>query len=112
MDGAAERLAAERDRTLQLLSDLTQDFESVVSATRDTNVDDEHDPEGATIAFERSQIAALVRKARQRLDEVDAALARVRDATYGLCETCGRPIAQDRLEARPVARACIRCASS
>jgi len=112
MDGAAERLAAERDRTLQLLSDLTQDFESVVSATRDTNVDDEHDPEGATIAFERSQIAALVRKARQRLDEVDAALARVRDATYGLCETCGRPIAQDRLEARPVARACTRCASS
>ena len=112
MDGAAERLAAERDRTLQLLSDLTQDFESVVSATRDTNVDDEHDPEGATIAFERSQIAALVRKARQRLDEVDAALARVRDATYGLCETCGRPIAHDRLEARPVARACIRCASS
>lgn len=111
MDTAAERLAVERDRALQRLSDLTQDFESVVSASRDTNADDEHDPEGATIAFERSQIAALARQARQRLDEVESALSRIHDATYGLCEVCGRPIALERLEARPAARACIRCAS-
>jgi DnaK suppressor protein len=111
MDSAVERLAAERDRTLQRLSGLTQDFESVVSSSRDTNADDEHDPEGATIAFERSQIAALARQARQRLDEVEAALSRIHDGTYGLCETCGRPIAPDRLEARPAARSCIRCAT-
>jgi RNA polymerase-binding protein DksA len=111
MDSAAERLAAERDRALQRLNDLTQDFQSVVSASRDTNADDEHDPEGATIAFERSQIAALARQVRQHLDEVESALSRIRDGTYGLCETCGRPIAQDRLEARPAARACIPCAT-
>lgn len=108
MDSAAERLAAERDRTLQRLSDLTHDFESVVSASRDTNADDEHDPEGATIAFERSQIAALARQARQHLDEVESALSRIHAGSYGLCETCGRPISQERLEARPAAGACIR----
>jgi DnaK suppressor protein len=111
MDSAVERLAAERVRTLQRLSDLTRDFDSVVSASRDTNADDEHDPEGATIAFERSQIAALTRQCRQHLDEVDAALARIHATTYGLCETCGRPIAQERLDARPTARTCIRCAT-
>jgi RNA polymerase-binding transcription factor DksA len=104
------RLAEERLLAQQRLSDLTRDFESVVSASRDTNADDEHDPEGATIAFERSQIAALTRQARQHIEEVDAALARLRAATYGLCETCGRAIAEDRLEARPAARTCIVCA--
>jgi DnaK suppressor protein len=111
MDDASERLAAERLRTLQRLSGLTRDFESVVAASRDTNADDEHDPEGATIAFERSQIAALARQARRHLEEVESALSRMRAATYGLCETCGRPIARARLEARPTARTCIRCAT-
>ena len=46
------------------------------------------------------------------LDEVDAALARVEAGTYGTCETCGRPIAEARLEVRPVARQCIECASA
>jgi RNA polymerase-binding protein DksA len=111
MDNAAERLVAERARTLQRLSDLTRDFDSVVSASRDTNADDEHDPEGATIAFERSQIAALTRQTRQHLEEVESALSRIHASTYGLCHTCGRPIAPERLEARPTARACIRCAA-
>ena len=111
MDSAAERLAVERDRTLRRLNELTRDFESVVSASRDTNADDEHDPEGATIAFERSQIAALAHQARQHLDEVESALSRVSAGTYGLCEVCGRPIADERLDARPAARTCIRCAT-
>lgn len=111
MESAVERLAAERVRTLQRLSDLTRDYESVVSASRDTNADDEHDPEGATIAFERSQIAALARQARQHLEEVASALWRIDAETYGLCETCGLPITRERLEARPTARTCIRCAT-
>jgi RNA polymerase-binding transcription factor DksA len=110
MESAVERLVSERRRTLRRLSDLSRDFESVVSASRDTNADDEHDPEGATIAFERSQISALAVQARQHLDEVEAALTRVDAGTYGVCETCGRAIAPERLEARPTARTCIVCA--
>jgi RNA polymerase-binding transcription factor DksA len=110
MESAVERLVSERRRTLRRLSDLSRDFESVVAASRDTNADDEHDPEGATIAFERSQISALAVQARQHLDEVEAALTRVDAGTYGVCETCGRAIAPERLEARPTARTCIVCA--
>ncbi|GGU33742.1 TraR/DksA family transcriptional regulator [Nocardioides albus] len=110
MDQARERLEGERRHTLARLADLTEDFDAVVAASRDTNADDEHDPEGATIAFERSQVDALVRQARQHLAEIDLALERVDSGTYGTCEDCGRPIGDGRLEARPVARTCISCA--
>ena len=82
----------------------------MVEASRDSNADDEHDPEGATIAFERSHVGALVEQARARLAEVDAALARLDAGTYGACERCGEPIGSGRLEARPTARHCVDCA--
>ena len=67
-------------------------------------------PRARTIAFERSQVGALVRQARERLAEVDAALARLDDGTYGVVRACGRPVGAGRLEARPEARTCIDCA--
>jgi DnaK suppressor protein len=111
VEDVRRRLAAEREQTLQRLSHLTDDYDAVVAASRDTNADDEHDPEGATIAFERSQVGALVRQAQRHLAEIDAAEGRVADGSYGRCEVCGRPIAEGRLEARPVARTCVSCAA-
>ena len=112
MDQARSRLEAERDQAFRRLANLTDDFDAMVAASRDTNADDEHDPEGATIAFERSQVAALVRQAQDQLVEIDAAMSRLDAGTYGTCEGCGTPIGDDRLRARPAARACIRCAAS
>ena len=111
MDQPRRRLAQERELALERLASLTGDYDSVVAASLDTNADDEHDPEGATIAFERSQIGALVRQVRAHVAEVDAALTRVEAGTYGLCERCGAPIGTPRLEALPAARECIGCAS-
>jgi DnaK suppressor protein len=103
-------LESEHSRTEQRHAALTEDHAGMVEASRDTNADDEHDPEGATIAFERSQVDALVRQARQHLTEIDSALQRLVDGTYGTCERCGEPIALARLEARPTARTCVGCA--
>jgi DnaK suppressor protein len=89
---------------------LARDLEALFAASRDSNADDEHDPEGATIGFERAQLTALLAAARHRISEVDDALARLDAGTYGACEQCGRPIAPDRLAARPFARRCITCA--
>jgi RNA polymerase-binding transcription factor DksA len=111
MDDARELLEAERQQTLRRLSSLTGDFDDVVEASRDANADDEHDPEGATIAFERSQVAALVLQVQHQLTEVEAAIDRLAAGIYGICEQCGQPIADARLEARPTARTCIKCAS-
>jgi DnaK suppressor protein len=112
MDPARSRLEAERERALGRLADLTGDYEGVVAASRDTNADDEHDPEGATIAFERSQIGSLVRQVQQRLVEIEAAVGRLDSGTYGICEGCGEEIGDARLTARPVAATCIRCAAA
>jgi RNA polymerase-binding protein DksA len=109
---ARARLAAERTQTLRQLADLAHDLDAMVAASRDTNADDEHDPEGATIAFERSQMGALLRQTEHRLAEIDAAVTRVDAGSYGRCESCANPIGEGRLEVRPTARVCIACASS
>lgn len=110
MNDARELLQVERTDAVRRLAGLTGEFDEVVAASRDTNADDEHDPEGATIAFERSQLSALVEQVRHHLAEIDAALARVDAGTYGICEACRQPIAPARLEARPAARTCVECA--
>ncbi|WP_238695366.1 TraR/DksA family transcriptional regulator [Ornithinimicrobium flavum] len=104
----AARLAAERTAVQQRLVQLEVDMRGFFEASRDSNADDEHDPEGQTIAFERAQLAAVTAQARRHLAEVEAAIARVEEGTYGLCEQCGEPIAPGRLEARPTARTCVR----
>jgi DnaK suppressor protein len=102
-----ELLAVERSSTQERLARLRDDYSGVVDATRDANSDDEHDPEGHTIAYERSQTGALVRQAEEHLEEIDAALDRLAAGSYGVCETCGQPIPSGRLEARPTARTCV-----
>lgn len=108
-DAIRAALAEERAATLERLAHLTDDFDRVVDASRDSNADDEHDPEGATIAYERSQVDALIQQARTHLTEIEGALARLDAGTHGVCERCGQPIAAARLEARPTARTCVTC---
>ena len=103
------RLLEERSRLLAQRADLTGDHAGMVEASRDSNADDEHDPEGSTIAFERSQLASLLRQVDDRLAEVDAALLRVEAGTYGRCERCGRPVEPERLQARPTASTHVAC---
>ena len=109
---ARDRLAEERRRTASRLAALRADHRGFVEASKDSNADDEHDPEGATIAFERAQVGALVRQAEEHLAAVDAALARVAARTYGVCTACGTMIPEGRLEVRPTAATCVACATS
>lgn len=109
---ALARLERERDDLLARLARLDEDMTGFFEASRDSNADDEHDPEGQTIAFERSQLAAVTAQTREHLAEVEAAIERVRAGTYGTCEACGQPINPLRLEARPTARTCVEHASS
>jgi RNA polymerase-binding transcription factor DksA len=63
------------------------------------------------VTAERGEAEALAGELRDALAEVEAAIARLADGTYGRCEQCGQPIAPARLEAKPAARRCIACAS-
>ncbi|WP_282947549.1 TraR/DksA family transcriptional regulator [Cellulomonas endometrii] len=109
-----ERVAAvlheRRREALARLAGTGAEREAVVSAARESVTDDEHDPEGSTIAYERRILDALAHDMRERIADVDAALDRLERGTYGTCTRCRRPIPADRLEALPTARTCVGCA--
>ncbi|HOT81517.1 MAG TPA: TraR/DksA C4-type zinc finger protein [Microthrixaceae bacterium] len=104
-------LRAERERLTGIVASLRAAFEDIVDAAADVATDDEHDPEGHTIAFERQQQAALLRETEAQIDEVDRALERMGAGSYGRCETCGAPIPAERLDAVPATRFCVTCAA-
>jgi RNA polymerase-binding transcription factor DksA len=93
------------------LASLTSAFDDIVAANEQANTDDEHDPEGTTIAFERSQVSSLARQARLDRDALRATLARVDDdPDFGVCDTCRGFIGVERLLALPATTRCIACA--
>jgi DnaK suppressor protein len=106
-DRARALLAEDRAATLARLGDLEADVALIVEASEGSNADDEHDPEGSTIAYERAQTSALAEQALAHLREIAAAVQRLDEGTYGVCEVCGDAIPAERLEARPTARTCV-----
>ncbi len=110
--GVREALVARRASTTERIEALTREFTGIVEAASLGATDDEHDPEGATIAFERSQADALLSQAHRDLAELDAADGRLTAGTYGVCVRCGKAIAPERLQVRPAASTCIRCAAA
>lgn len=110
MPDQRELLLAERALAVDRIQLLEREFADIAASADGT--DDEHDPEGATLAFERQHTAALLDQARAQLAAVDQALRRLADGSYGTCTRCGRLINADRLAARPVATTCIPCATS
>ena len=104
------RLLRERNAALAQLAALGRDHDAMVAASESSNADDEHDPEGATIGFERAQLAATSDLIRARVADLDRALAQVAGGEYGRCESCRGEIGAERLAARPSARTCITCA--
>ncbi|MDN5805924.1 MAG: TraR/DksA C4-type zinc finger protein [Brevibacterium sp.] len=105
-----ELLDAEGSDARALISSLTSDIKDLSAAREGDNSDDEHDPEGATLAFERSQADTLLHQSEERLIAIDEALQRLDQGTFGICTDCGKPIAEARLEVRPYAPTCVDCA--
>ena len=112
-ESAGARLDAERRETLRRVAGLEREFNGIAASAADgsSGGDDEHDPEGATVAFERQHIAALLEQARSRLAQVEAAARKLDAGSYGKCDACGGPIGAARLRARPSALTCVRCAA-
>jgi len=104
-------LATERDETSARLAGLTHQFDAIVESSALSASDDEHDPEGSTVGFERAQVAALMSQAVRHLEAADRARERLQAGTYGVCEGCGRRIGFERLVAQPTASTCVACAT-
>ncbi|MDH4143920.1 MAG: TraR/DksA C4-type zinc finger protein [Acidimicrobiia bacterium] len=105
------RLSELRAALDRMASSLTSGFDDIVAAASDVATDDEHDPEGHTIAWERQQLAGLLDGTRSSLAEIAAAERRLAEGRYGICTVCGQPISAARLDALPATPTCIACAS-
>jgi len=102
---------AERAETVERIASMTAELTAVVAASAGSNADDEHDPEGSTIAFERAQLVGSRSRAQAQLAELDAALSRLSHNKYGRCELCGQAIGDERIAALPATRLCLTCAA-
>jgi RNA polymerase-binding transcription factor DksA len=110
-DECSALIAKTRRRTLARVHALEHDRQSIVDASEAANLDDEHDPEGATVAYERAFVISLLESARSSLAALDDAEARIQSGGYGTCARCGRPIGIERLRADPAVAVCVRCAA-
>lgn len=112
VDEVAAVLRERRREAVARLAGTGAERDAVVAAARESVTDDEHDPEGSTIAYERRLLDALTHDMRERIAEVDAALDRLARGTYGVCTRCGQPVPAERLRALPTARSCVGCATA
>ncbi|MBV9919670.1 MAG: TraR/DksA C4-type zinc finger protein [Pseudonocardia sp.] len=107
----AARLAIERTETAERAAALEAQVAALAEQQALTTHDDEHDPEGVTIGFQRALLQGLLAGARRDLDAVDRATQRLGDGTYGGCVRCGKPIPAERLDALPATETCLACGS-
>ena len=103
-------LYAERDRLTEELEAIEEHLPEVEQVSMDTTGGyDEDLADVASDAFEREKGFAIENSVQELLNQVEEALSRMEEGTYGLCEICGQPIHPDRLRALPYARLCIDC---
>jgi DnaK suppressor protein len=105
-----ERLQQERDRLESVRRDYREEHASegpAESPSGELSSVDQHPADQATETFEREQEESILERLQIELDDIDRALVRLQEGTYGTCEVCGRPIGDARLDAMPAARLCI-----
>jgi DnaK suppressor protein len=108
-EAIADRLNHERERLIHQLSELgaTEDGD----LRRDVEFE-EGFADAAAATAERTEVIGIVESIKRMVDEIDAALARVHDGTYGTCASCGREIPAARLDYRPESIHCVDCKSA
>lgn len=108
-----ERLEHERERLDREIGELRDvNIKSTTYLEDETDAYDNHMADDASQIFERQKDMSLLQNLEHELDDVNVALKRMDDGTYGVCSECGKPIAEKRLQARPMATTCIECQSA
>lgn len=102
------RLVEERQRVVDAIENIhSENPGSLGDETDEPTYQDNHLGDVATVTFDREMATTLEDNSTHVLEEIDAALERLDDGTFGTCRVCGKPIGSDRLEALPWATLCI-----
>jgi DnaK suppressor protein len=106
----AEGIADRRREVVEQLADVERELAELRRMREGLNDDDEHDPDGVSLSSEWSRLEGLRQTQVDALAAIDEAAERLATGDDAICSACGRPIAPERLEARPQATTCIACA--
>jgi RNA polymerase-binding transcription factor DksA len=107
-----DQLRSERVRILSNVEALQAEFGTSLTGETDENGLETHIGDQGTNTFLRERDLAIEEHEQQLLDEIDAALKRIDEGTYGACEISGEPIEFERLQALPWARTTLQHAST
>lgn len=103
-------LDAERNRLTEELEAIEEHLPEIEQVGMDVSGGyDEDLADVASDTFEREKVIAIENSIQQLLQQVEEALERIEDGTYGICQMCDQPIHPERLRALPYARLCIQC---
>jgi DnaK suppressor protein len=112
LDEVRELLVADRAIYQEQATSLRAEADSLALEREPGDVQfDEESGEGGTVTVDRERNLALSGQASLAVEEIDDALKRIDDKTYGYCERCFQPIPKPRLRALPYARLCVACKS-
>ena len=112
-DRIRDTLTRERQRIQAAIDNLHEENPgSITDETGEDAVYDNHLADTATVTFDRELDYTLEENAEHMLADIDAALQRLDDGSFGRCTNCDKEIAPARLEARPWATLCIDCQRS
>jgi RNA polymerase-binding transcription factor DksA len=112
LDEVRELLIADRAIYQEQATSLRAEADSLALEREPGDVQfDEESGEGGTVTVDRERNLALSGQAVLAVEEIDDALKRIEDKTYGYCERCFQPIPKPRLRALPYARLCVACKS-
>ena len=106
-DAVRTRLHEEEQRLRTDLQNLQSEADSQKESLQELSVVDQHPADIGTETFEMEKNASIIESVQAQLRDVAEALERVEDGSYGLCQTCQKPIGDERLEALPAARYCM-----
>jgi DnaK suppressor protein len=103
-----QRMLEERQRVVNAIDNIhAENPGSIGEETEETTFQDNHLGDIATATFDREMASTLEDNSTHVLTEIDAALKRIDEGTFGVCTRCGKPISAERLEALPWATLCI-----
>ena len=112
LEGQLAELERERANYLRQAESLQAEADSLTEDREPGDVQfDEESGEGDTLAVERERDLALSAQARAAIEQIDVAVEKIHDGTYGRCENCGTAIPKERLKALPYAALCVKCKS-
>jgi RNA polymerase-binding protein DksA len=112
LEGQLQALNEERATYLRQAESLQAEADSLTEDREPGDVQfDEESGEGDTLAVERERDLALSAQARAAIEQIDRAIEKIHDGSYGKCDSCGTTIPKERLRALPYAALCVKCKS-